>query len=80
MWLDYSIPREVRIYMEEYLRGVPDHFPEEITETPETHAASNRFNVRDDNELELLDDKRDQAFHDAVAQLIFVGIRYRKDA
>ena len=33
-WLDYSIPGEVRISMEEYLRGVLDEFPEEITETP----------------------------------------------
>ena len=31
MWLDYSIPREVRISMEEYLRGVLEDFPEEIT-------------------------------------------------
>ena len=36
MWLDYSIPGEVRISMEEYLRRVLDNFPEEITETPET--------------------------------------------
>ena len=33
--------------MEEYLRGVLDDFPEEITETPEKPAASNLFNVRD---------------------------------
>ena len=50
IWLDYSIPGEVRISMEEYLRGVLNNFPEETTETPETPAASNLFNVRDDNE------------------------------
>ena len=50
MWLDYSIPGEVRIYMEEYLRGVLDNFSEEITETPETPTASNLFNVREDSE------------------------------
>ena len=27
MWLNYSIPREVRISMEEYLRGVLNNFP-----------------------------------------------------
>ena len=32
IWLDYSIPGEVRISMEEYLRGLLDDFPEEITE------------------------------------------------
>ena len=67
MWLDYSIPEEVRISMEEYLRGVLDDFPEEITETPETPSASNIFNVRYDNEREILDKTRDQAFHRAVA-------------
>ena len=50
MWLDYSIPREVCISMEEYLRVVLDDFPEEITETPETPAASNLFNFREDSE------------------------------
>ena len=49
MWIGYSIPGEVRISMEEYLRGVLENFPEEITETPETPAAANLFNVRDDN-------------------------------
>ena len=68
MWLDYSILGEVRISMEEYLRGVLKNFPEEITETPETPAASNLFNVRDNNEQELLNETRAQAFHYAVAQ------------
>ena len=31
LWLDCSILGEVRIFMEEYLRGVLDNFPEEIT-------------------------------------------------
>ena len=79
MWLDYSIPGKVRISMEEYLRGVLDDFPKEITETPETPAASNLFNVRDENEQELLDKTRAQAFHHEVAQLLFTGIRCRKD-
>ena len=34
--------------MEEYMRGVLGNFPEEITETPETPAASNLFNARED--------------------------------
>ena len=49
MWIDYSITGEVRISMEEYLRGVLGNFPEEITETPETPAAAHLFNVRDNN-------------------------------
>ena len=47
--------------------GLLDNFPEEIIETPETPATSNLFNVRDDNERELLDKTRAQAFHHGVA-------------
>ena len=79
MWLDYSILEKVRISMEEYLRVVLNDFPEEIPETPETPAALNLFNVRDKNEQDLIDETRDQAFHHAVAQLLFAGIRCRKD-
>ena len=50
MCIDYSIPGELCISMEEYLRGVINNFPEETTETSETPAAENIFNVRDDNE------------------------------
>ena len=50
MCLDYSIPGEVRISIEEYLREVLDDFPDEITETPETTAALNLFIVRYENE------------------------------
>ena len=66
--------------MEEYLRGVLDDSPEEITETPEKPAASNLFNVRDDKEQEILGDKQAQVFHHTVTQLLFTGIRCRKDA
>ena len=80
MWLDYSIPGEVCISMEEYIRVVLEDFPEDITETPETPSPLNLFNVRDDNKKELLRETRAQAFHHAVAQLLFTGIRCRKDA
>ena len=66
--------------MEEYLRGVLDNFPEEITETPETPSLSILFNIRDNNKRELLDKTQTQAFHCAVAQLLFTGIRFRKEA
>ena len=79
MWLDYSIPGEFHISMEEYLRGVLDDFPEEITVTPETPATSNLFNVREDSEQEILDETWSKAFHHAVAQLLFTRIQCRKD-
>ena len=47
MWIDYSIPGEVCIFMEKYLMRFLDNLPQEITETP---ATVNLFNVRDKNE------------------------------
>ena len=74
IWLDYSILGEVRISKEEYLRGVINGFPEEITETPETPDTLNLFNVRGDNKRELLNETRSQAFHHTVARLLFTRI------
>ena len=65
--------------MEEYLRGVIDNFPEDITETLETPVASNLFNVREDNEQEIIDETWAQAFQYAVAQLLLTGIGCRMD-
>ena len=64
--------------MEEYLRGVLDDFPKKIPETLETPDEAKIFNVRDDNKLDFLGETREQAFHHAVTQLLFTGIRYRK--
>ena len=60
--------------MEEYLRGVLDNFPKEITETPETPAALNLFNVREESKRELLNKTQAQVLQHAVAQLLFTGI------
>ena len=60
--------------MEEYLREVLEDFPEEITETPETPASSNLFNVRDNKQRELLNETRYQALHHGVAKILFTGI------
>ena len=40
----------------------------------------NLFNVRDENDRKLLDETQGQAFHRAVAQLLFTGIQCRKDS
>ena len=57
-----------------------DDFQEEITDIPETTSAANLFIARENNEQELLDKIRDQAFHHTVMQLLFTGIQCRKDA
>ena len=53
--------------MKEYLRGLAEDFPEEITETTEITAASNLFNIRDDNKRELINETRSHLFHQVVA-------------
>ena len=61
-------------------RSMLDDFAEEITETPETPAAANLFNTRDNNKQEILNKTWAQAFHHTLAQLLFTGIQCRKDA
>ena len=60
--------------MEEYLKGVHNDFPEEITEFTETPAATNLFTIRDKTEQETHKKTRVQAFHYAVAHLPFTSI------
>ena len=77
--IDYSIPGvSAFLSMEEHLRAFLDDFPEDITETPETPAASNIFNVRDDSNQDILNEKWAHTFHHAVTQLLFTGIQFRK--
>ena len=59
--------------MKEYLRGLIEDFLEEITETTEITAASNLFNIRDDNKRELINETRSHLFHQVVAWLPFTN-------
>ena len=60
--------------------GVLDDLPEEISELQETPAATNLLKIKEGNERDPLNKTLTQSFHHAVAQLIFTGIRCRKDA
>ena len=66
--------------MEEYLRGFLNELPDKITETPETPSVPNLFKVSDYNKRELLEETRAQAFHHAVAQLLFTRVQCRKES
>ena len=79
MWLDYSKDREVEISMEQFLRDIISEFFKEISKTTQTPASAHIFEVRDESDRVLLDDKRSQAFHRLVAQLLFACARCRKD-
>ena len=60
------------------MRGGLNDFLEELTETIETPALANLFNVRYNNKRELINETRDQAFHHAVVQLLFTERTHRQ--
>ena len=77
MDLDFSHDGEVWVTMVNYVQQIIDDFPEEIIQSPYSPAALHLFTVRDD--AEKLDKKEREAFHHAVAQLLFLSARARKD-
>jgi hypothetical protein len=79
MDLDYSVPGEVKVTMVDYLKMVITEFPEEITGRASSPATERLFTIRPDGESVLLEEKRDIAFHQCVAQLLFASARARKD-
>jgi hypothetical protein len=70
IYLDYSVPGEVKVTMVDYLKRVITEFPEEITGTASSPAAERLVTIRPDGESVLLEEKRAIAFHHCVAQLI----------
>ena len=78
MWLDYSKDRKVEIIMEQFLCDVISEFFEEISKTTQTPASAHIFEVRDESDRVILDDKRYQSFHRSVVQLSFACARCRK--
>jgi hypothetical protein len=79
MTLDYTKKGEVKVTMIDYMKGVIEDFHEVITGRSSTPAAKNLFEVRPDESRVFLDKKRSQAFHHAVAQLLFSSSKARKD-
>ena len=69
--------------MIEFLDGIIRDFPEEISGRAATPASDRLFDVRDAAETEstgkYLDEERAKAFHRAVAQLLFMSCRPRRD-
>ena len=79
MWLNYSKDGEVETSMEKFLLDVISKFFKEISKTTQTPASAHLFEVQDGRDRVLLDDKRSQAFHRSVVQLLFTCARCRKD-
>jgi hypothetical protein len=79
MTLDYAKKGELKVNMDVYLKGVSYDFPGVIPDRSATSSVENLFEVRPDESRILLDEKRVQAFHNEVAQLLCVSSRARKD-
>jgi hypothetical protein len=79
MILDFTMEGCVIINMTEYIKTILDDFPEEITGTKTTPAADHLFQVREEREARYLPEEQATAFHHAVAQLLFLSARARRD-
>jgi hypothetical protein len=69
--------------MIKYLEKVFEDFPELITKVSSTPAGDHLFNIRDEEETTAkgywLSEEQAQSFHHAVAQLLFLSGRARRD-
>ena len=79
MILDFTMKGCVIINMAKYIKTILTDFPEEITGTKTTPAADHLFQVRDESEARMLPAEQATAFHHAVAQLLFLIARARRD-
>eukprot|EP00956_Cyclotella_meneghiniana_P042119 scaffold248363_cov77-Cyclotella_meneghiniana.AAC.2 len=79
MDFDYSTPKVCRILMAKYIEGILEDFPELINKSAKTPHTENLFKVRDASETKHLDEDMARMFHHAVAQLLFLSCRARRD-
>ena len=77
MGLDFSVPGEVRIRMENYVKEMIESFPDGIEGTSASPAADHLFQVNENGVL--LDEKRAEVFHTIVAKGLFLCKRARGD-
>jgi hypothetical protein len=72
MDLDFSQPGIAQISMINYTKKVLDDFPEAITTSCATPATNHLFPIQDKKGAKFLPEEQAQAFHHAVAQLLFL--------
>ena len=65
--------------MDKYIDGIIEDFPELINKSAKTPHTENLFKVRDESEAKFLDEELARQFHHAVAQLLFLSCRARRD-
>jgi hypothetical protein len=79
MDLDWSVGGKVTISMIKYVYKILEDFIEVISRTAATPARDNLFQVRAEELAEELPEELAVAFHHAVAQLLFLSLRARRD-
>ena len=79
MDLDWSVDGKVSISMIKYVYKILEDFIEVISRTAATPARANLFQVRAEELAEELPEELAIAFHHAVAQLLFLSLRARRD-
>ena len=79
MDLEFSVDREGRPKMMDYLKKITYDFPETIQGRLATPAEEHLLKVREDSNRKLLEGDRANTFHHSVAQLLFTIPCGRKD-
>ena len=81
MDLDYSEPGVFKVSMIPYIDKILEDFPEEIKSGAPTPHSDYLFKIRDksDPKYRALPEEQALAFHHAVAQLLYLSQRARRD-
>ena len=79
MTLDLRKPLELRLTLADFLKGVPEDFPEVITGRRMIPEANNIFQVRPEYKRTLLDEELVTDIHHKVTELQFITSKSKKD-
>ena len=79
MMLDLKNKVELRVTMVDYLKGVLEDFPGDITGRSAIPVANHTFQVGSEDKQTLLDEEWETVFCHTMAQLIFFTSRSRKE-
>ena len=72
-----TCPGTLIIYMIKYLQKIIDEVPEVIRGTKVCPAGDNLFNIRDDEDREILPEEMVRQFHQTTAKILFLCKRAR---
>jgi len=78
MTLDFSEPGKFKVKMIDYVNGMLDSLPDDMSGTAATPAGDHLFEVNNDNPTKL-DEETAQLFHHLVAKSLFLCKRARPD-